>query len=39
MGLLKSHQVKFSFIKFFLYGAAPSIIALGAALIGLFITI
>ncbi len=39
MGSLKSHQIKFSFIKFFIYGAAPSLFALSAALIGLFLTI
>ncbi|MFA5421654.1 MAG: SLC13 family permease [Bacilli bacterium] len=37
MGLLKNHEVKFSFIRFVSYGALPSLVALGAALLGLFV--
>ncbi|MFA5481691.1 MAG: SLC13 family permease [Bacilli bacterium] len=39
MGLLKGHDVKFTFAKFVAYGALPAIVALSAALFGLFIVL
>jgi len=39
MGLLKSHEVKFTFLRFLKLGVLPSLIALGAALFGLFIVL
>ena len=39
MGLLKSHQVKFTFLKFVELGIFPAVVALGAALLGLFIVL
>jgi len=39
MGLLKTHGVKFSFLRFITYGALPSIAALAAALLGLFLVL
>ena len=39
MGLLKSHQVKFSFFKFLVLGVAPALVALGAALLGLYLVL
>lgn len=39
MGLLKSHDVKFTFLRFLKLGVLPSVVALGAALLGLFIVL
>ena len=39
MGLLKNHNVKFSFLKFFAYGVAPSLVSLAAALFGLYLVL
>ena len=39
MGLLKSHEVKITFLRYLKLGVLPSLIALGAALFGLFIVL
>ena len=39
MGLLKNHEVKFSFLKFAFYGLVPSIVALASALLGLYLVL